>query len=365
MFKTLIVDDRDIFLIELKRLKVWEEISGFTITDKANNGSQALDLLRKNTYDLVLTDIRMPIVDGLQLLREIKKENLCPCVVIISEYSEFNYARQGIVLGAFDYLVKPATEESLLELLARSENYLKAYYNHENSTVLHSDKNFEWAYPSAEEKTIINYFKNKDVSAVQLFNVTLDNLYIALAGNIIKADIIVKKLYHNIIIALYEEFKWLNNFINIHYFEEVDFIHDGNADTFKEFYCRKIKHLTNFILKYQPVTSDENIKEICEYILNNPEADLKLKTISEKFYMNNTYLCNSFAVKTGIHFNNYITMIKMARAEYLFKNSSLKAYEIGYQIGYRDINYFMKQFKKVYGQSPTEYRNIEYCDYQI
>lgn len=365
MFKTLIVDDRDIFLIELKRLKVWGDPSGFKVVDKANNGSQALDLLRKNTFDLVLTDIRMPIVDGLQLLREIKKEKLCPCVVIISEYSEFNYARQGIVLGAFDYLVKPATEESLLELLKRAGNYLKSNYSQDTSTNFHSDENFEWAYPSSEEKTIINYFKNKDISAVQLFYVTLDNLYIALPDNIIKADIIVKKLYHNIIIAIYEEYKWLDNFIDLHYFEEVDFIHDGNANTFKEFYCRKIKHLINFIIKYQPDTSDDNIKNICGYILNNPEADLKLKIISEKFFMNNTYLSNSFAIKTGIHFNDYITMIKMARAEYLFKNSSLKAYEIGYQIGYRDINYFMKQFKKVYGRSPTEYRNTDYADYQI
>jgi two-component system, response regulator YesN len=365
MFRTLIVDDREIFLLELKRLKVWGKNSGFEIVDKANNGNQALDLLRNNKYDLLLTDIRMPIVDGLQLLREIKKDKLCPCVVIISEYSEFNYARQGIVLGAFDYLVKPATEESLLALLKRAGNYLKSNQNQENSTDLHLDDKFEWAYPSAEEKTIINYFKNKDTSAVQLFLVTLENLYIALADNIIKADIIVKKLYHNIIIAVYEEYKWLNNYIDLHYFEEVDFIHDGNANTYKEFYCRKIQYLINFIIRYQPDTSDNNIKNICLYLLNNPESDLKLKTISEKFFMNNTYLSNSFAVKTGIHFNDYITMIKMARSEYLFKNSSLKAYEIGYQIGYRDINYFLKQFKKVYGRSPTEYRNAEYSDYQI
>jgi two-component system, response regulator YesN len=365
MFKTLIVDDRDIFLIELKRLKVWGESSGFEITDKANNGGQALELLRKSTYDLVLTDIRMPIVDGLQLLREIKKEKLCPCVVIISEYSEFKYARQGIVLGAFDYLVKPATEESLLELLKRAENYLKSIQSQENSTLMHSNENFEWAYPSAEEKTIINYLKNKDTSVIQLFNTTLDNLYVALTDNIIKADIIVKKLYHNIIIAAYEEYKWLNNFIDMHYFEEVDYIHDGADNMFKEYYCRKIKYLISFIIKYQPDTTDNNIKDICEYVLNNPETDLKLKVIAEKFFMNNTYLSNSFAIKAGIHYNDYITMVKMTRAEYLFRNTSLKTFEIGYQIGYRDINYFVKQFKKVYGQSTMAYRNADCYDFQI
>ncbi len=365
MYKTLLVDDRDIFLVEMERLKVWGEATGFEIAGKAGNGSQAIDMLRRDTYDLVLTDIRMPILDGLQLLREIKRENLCSCVVLISEYSEFNYARQGIVLGAFDYLVKPAAEENMLELLKRAGNYLNDAGSHAIHSDFEADAKFEWAYPSAEEKNIIKFFKNKDASAVPLFNATVENLYQALPDNIIKADIITKKLYHNVIIAVYEEFLWLARYISMNYFEEVDYIHDGNTNTFKEFYCRKINYLLRFINKFQPDTQDENIRNICLYILNNPEEDLKLKVIAEKFFINNTYLSNSFYLKTGIHFNNYVTMVKMARAEYLFKSTGLKTYEVGFQIGYRDLNYFMKQFKKIYGQSPSEYRSTEYSDYQI
>ncbi|WP_313559594.1 response regulator transcription factor [Ruminiclostridium cellobioparum] len=364
MYKTLIVDDRDIFLIELERLKVWGEISGFEVAGKASNGSQAIDLLKNNEYDLVLTDIRMPIIDGLQLLREIKKDNLCSCVVIISEYSEFNYARQGIVLGAFDYLVKPAAEESLLQVLQRAGNFLKETQNQKLTSGYVSENN-DWIYPAAEEKNIFNYIKNRDFSAVQLFGSTAENLYLALSDNIIKADIIIKKLYHNLIKAVYEEFKWLGNFIGINYFEEVDFLHDGDTDTFKEFYMRKLNYLIRFIVKFQPDTQDDNIRHICEYILNNPEDDLKLKVIAEKFFINNTYLSNSFPAKTGIHFNDYVTMVKMTRAEFLFKSTNLKTYEIGFQIGYRDLNYFMKQFKKIYGLSPSEFRNTDYTDYQI
>ncbi len=364
MYKTLIVDDRDIFIMEMERLKVWGEISGFEIAGKATNGSQAIDLLKKNKYDLVLTDIRMPIVDGLQLLREIKQDNLCSCVVIISEYSEFNYARQGIVLGAFDYLVKPASEESLLEVLHRAFSFLKENQNNRLHSGLDSDHN-DWVYPTAEEKNIFYYIKNKDFSAVQLFSLTVDNLYLALSDNIIKADIIIKKLYHNLIKAVYEEFKWLSNFIGINYFEEVDFLHEGKTDTFKEFYLRKINYLIKFIVKFQPDTQDENIRNICDFILNNPENDLKLKVIAEKFFINNTYLSNSFPAKTGIHFNDYVTMVKLTRAEYLIKSTNLRTYEIGYQIGYSDLNYFMKQFKKLHGLSPSELRNTDFSDYQI
>jgi two-component system response regulator YesN len=373
MYKVLIVDDRELFLLELKRLKVWGEISGFVIKDQAANGKEALDLLNQSPYDLVLTDIRMPVIDGLQLLREIKKNNLCPCIVILSEYSEFSYARQGIILGAFDYLVKPPTEESMFKLFKRVRPFLDSLKGNELSLPFppgHTEgKSSEWAYPLVEEKQIINLFLKKDDSAVKLFRITLENLYTVLTDNIIAADIIGKKLYHNIITSVYDKFAWLGNFIDIHFFESVDSINEGRNeekhDTFIDFYCRKIAFLLDLLQRFQPDTTDDSIRNICEYILNNSEEDLKLKVIAEKFYLNNTYLSNTFAAKTHIHFNNYVTMVKMARAKYLFLNTELKTYEVAYRIGYRDINYFSKLFKKKYGKSPGEYQSTAYDNYQI
>ncbi|HBC25979.1 MAG TPA: DNA-binding response regulator, partial [Ruminococcaceae bacterium] len=75
-------------------------------------------------------------------------------------------------------------------------------------------------------------------------------------------------------------------------------------------------------------------------------------------YINNSYLSNTFALKTGMHYNNYVTMVKMARARYLFQTTDLKAYEVGYQLGYHDINYFSRLFKKYSGKSPAEYRSL-------
>lgn len=367
LYTALIVDDREISYMELKRLKVWGEISGFEIKNKANNGKQALDLLRESLYDLVLTDIRMPIVDGLQLLHEIKKESLCSCVVLISEHSEFHYARQGIILGAFDYLVKPADEKGLLNLLKRAKYFLNNLYDNNQFPLLLADNAEEnqWFYPIAEEKQLVYYFKSKDLTILTLFGITLDNIYTGMPDNVIKADLIVKKLYHTIITTVYDEYPWLGYYIDIHYFEEIDYFHEGNADSFKLFYIRKIEYLINFIIKYEPPVNDDTIKEIINYIINHSESDLKLKVLASKFFINNTYLSNTFSTKTGIHYNDYVTSVKMARAEFLFKHSDFKTYEIGYQLGYKDINYFSKQFKKTYGISPTEYRNTDFSDYQI
>ncbi len=361
MYKILAVDDRKIFLTELKRLKLWGEKSEFKIVDTASNGKEALELLCKNSYDLVLTDIRMPIVDGLQLLREIQKDKLCQCVVILSEYSEFNYARQGIVLGAFDYIVKPANEETMIELLKRTKIFLDNIKNKENKPLSDTGNliidNSEWVYPTADEKQIIKHLINKEDYAIKLFRVTTENIYNVLSNDIIKADIITKKMYHNIITEVYDNFRWLNGYIDIEFFETIDYINEEGSSNFIEFYCGKIIYLLSFLKKFYLETSDELIKNICEYILSNHNSELKLKVIAEKFYINNTYLSNTFATKTGIRFNDYVTMVKMARAAYLFINTQLKTYEVGYQLGYHDINYFSKLFKKYYGENPSEYRN--------
>ncbi|MCX7772278.1 MAG: response regulator, partial [Clostridia bacterium] len=124
MFKVLIVDDVDILRRDLRRLKVWGEASGFTITDEAANGKEALQKLNASAFDMVITDIRMPVMDGMALLRAISKDKLCPCVVLLSDYTEFSYAREGLVHGAFDYLGKPIDGQKLEELLQRVKQFL-------------------------------------------------------------------------------------------------------------------------------------------------------------------------------------------------------------------------------------------------
>lgn len=124
MLQIMIVDDVNIARRELRRLKLWGEKTGFVISEEASNGYEALEKLRKSNIDLVITDIRMPKVDGIELLKGIVQEKLCPCVVILSDHSEFMYARQGLVLGAFDYILKPVDEEELDKLLQRARDFI-------------------------------------------------------------------------------------------------------------------------------------------------------------------------------------------------------------------------------------------------
>ena len=122
MYKTLLVFDNYDLLEEIKKLSIWGDSSEFEITDVVSDGVSAYRKIRENRYDLVITEIRIMGMDGLQLLRNVKKEGICSHIVLCSEFEDFNYARQGIILGAYDYFVKPFDETLFFSMFNRIKN---------------------------------------------------------------------------------------------------------------------------------------------------------------------------------------------------------------------------------------------------
>lgn len=123
MYKILIVEDDSALRFIYSKKKVWSDC-GFCIEDQASNGKDALALIEKKKYDLILTDIQMSFIDGIELLREMRSKNIQSEVVLVSSYDEFEYARQGLVLGATDYILKPAEDNKLREMLLRVKEKL-------------------------------------------------------------------------------------------------------------------------------------------------------------------------------------------------------------------------------------------------
>lgn len=126
MHKVLIVDDEPIARASLTYLIDWESC-GFSITAEASNGQQALELMQNEYFSLVVTDVRMPVTDGLTFISELRKFSDTP-VIILSGYEDFEYARQGLKMGVQDYLLKPVDEDDLIEVLRRMNEQLEKQY---------------------------------------------------------------------------------------------------------------------------------------------------------------------------------------------------------------------------------------------
>lgn len=118
MYKILLAEDDADMRFIYSRMSVWKEC-GFVIAKEVSNGKDALAVLKAEAFDLVLTDIRMPFIDGIELLGKINELGIDVAVAFISSYDEFEYARKGLVLGAFDYLLKPVNEQKLGDMLRR------------------------------------------------------------------------------------------------------------------------------------------------------------------------------------------------------------------------------------------------------
>jgi two-component system response regulator YesN len=120
VYKTLIVDDEFWMLEGLKKV-IKRDCPDYTVTAVARDGLQALTFLEKEQIDFVITDILMPEMDGLQLLKEIRRRGWKIPVLIVSAHSEFDYAKQAVHYGAFDYILKPLNRSHIISALERAK----------------------------------------------------------------------------------------------------------------------------------------------------------------------------------------------------------------------------------------------------
>jgi len=116
MYSLLIADDESIIRQGLKCIVDWDSL-GFSCIYEASNGIEALDIITKHQPDVVLMDIRMPKLTGLELVKKVRENNYNGIVIIISGYSDFNYAKEAIAQGVKYYLTKPVEEDELLSIM--------------------------------------------------------------------------------------------------------------------------------------------------------------------------------------------------------------------------------------------------------
>lgn len=116
--KVLLVDDEAHITRNLEKVIPWEML-GLTVGGTAKNGVEALELMEQQAFDLLLCDIRMPVMDGLELVRHIRDKAL-PCdIIMLSGYQDFAYTRTAIQFGVNDYILKPIPYDELTGVIAR------------------------------------------------------------------------------------------------------------------------------------------------------------------------------------------------------------------------------------------------------
>lgn len=167
-YKVVIAED-EIPILENLVGKIKSLSLPFHIVGTATNGSDALDLVKEYHADLLFTDIRMPIMDGLTLTKEAKDYNPNLKIVIVSGYNEFDYAQQSIRYGVTDYLLKPVKIDTLEEISQKIFDSLEKNYQDTTCHIMTNQLS-----GNSNSKTLPYEFKNQ---RFYMYLVCLGNLY--------------------------------------------------------------------------------------------------------------------------------------------------------------------------------------------
>lgn len=348
-YKVLIVDDDLAIRYLYGVLKCWSEC-GFQLAAEAKNGKEALALLEKERFDLLITDIRMPGIDGLELLEEIRGRGLKIFVIIASSYSEFEYAKKGLRLGAIDFIVKPITEEKLKEVLLQAAAYIEERSRREagRRAVEERQQDAMRLYQPAEMvKQLYEAILHEDENSLKKNHVMP---FVRHVGRIFEGD--DEKTGHVLYNAVSElwgrlcaDFRWLPLICPFSFSSQT-------AERFPQTVMRLKKIAERYGLKHK----EGLINRVCTLVLENAKYSITMEQAAEHLNMNKDYLGKVFKQKTGMPFGIYVRKLKMEYAKELLRTGKYRSYEVAGMLGYSTIDYFTRLFREETGMTPSQYK---------
>ena len=126
MYSILLVDDEEAVRGSIRKLTPWEEC-GFYVISEASNGLEALSVLSETIPDVIITDIKMPYMDGIEFIKEVRNQYSSSVqIIILSGYDEFTYAQTALKLDVAEYVLKPVSVEAMKEVLSRAKERIDA-----------------------------------------------------------------------------------------------------------------------------------------------------------------------------------------------------------------------------------------------
>ncbi|HHV98447.1 MAG TPA: response regulator [Clostridiaceae bacterium] len=348
---------------------------GYTNILEACDGIEAIDIIKTEKPSIVLADIRMPEMNGIDLLNNIKTFGIDTLFIFVSGYDLFEYAQKAVKLGAFNYLLKPLSIEELKEAMDSAvEHFNKTYKQTFNDLLRQLSNNINNKYvlentvTLKENKSIIS-FKTEQ----ELFHFFESNNFssaLALISNVyesfVSGDAIAvpnfSKLNLHFILLLYRILEQLNvepeNLLGDEFLLCNELNTLSTIETITEWYKSKLDICFNAINEKRDSANRKLIEKAKKYIKDNISMDITLESVSEHVHMSPSYFSKIFKDETGDNFVNYVSVYRVEIAKELLREGIYKSTEVGKMVGIHNTKYFYKLFKKITGLTPSQYRRL-------
>jgi two-component system response regulator YesN len=355
-YRAVIFDDEPWSREVVKSLGRWDEL-GLEVVGEADDGNAGLRSIAELGPDIVITDMRMPGMDGTELLRRIATEHPNVRIVVMSGYDDFAYLRQALQSRAEDYLLKPIDPDELNRTLRACVERIAAPPDRRpismRTPVAFGDPDLLDEYV-AHRQRVFAYLLELDTTGVRR---TLDDLECVLqakSGGEIDPDI-GERVIHDFVILL-EEFMARNGApVDPDLFRSRDLYSAAGTAPFKAI----ARLYQRAMIQFEETRRDQdqlNLDDVKSHIDHYFGDPLSLQSVARLFLVSREHLSRVFKKRFGVTVNDYITDQRMTRARELLHDGDLEIKQIAGMVGYNDLAYFYRVFKKKFGYPPGQER---------
>ncbi|WP_313584718.1 response regulator transcription factor [Lacrimispora sp.] len=395
-YKVLVADDE--YIIRRGIISFLRQYSDFELAAEAEDGVMALELAKDISSDVYFVDINMPFLNGLQFIKSLKEINPRAVVVIITGYDRFEYAREALKLGVFEYLLKPlmegpfdemmqrvrerlqreASEDKYLDwaksMLAQNRTYLASNFlqralegHYTREEIMERSQYLNLLLPEPFTITVVSleYQKMEDVKSTwneDLLFFVAENIANEMFQGLVNPNscqdrhgnlvVISKTVAPEIAEEQSETYcKMLESRLPVR-----SVVIQGNGDdcgALAETYETAVSRLKEL------ETGSSVIKDVKFYIEDNySREDFSFQDAANHVNLSVPHLSRMFRKEMGVTFIDYLTSVRIRKAIEFLHNGELKIYEIAELTGYANQHYFSNVFKKNLGVSPAEYRRL-------
>ena len=296
MLRLLIADDE---VIERKVLykTLQKNVGDQCVIFQAENGRQALRVYEEEKIQIAILDIEMPGINGIEAAQKIREKDKECCIIFLTAFDEFSYAKKAITVRALDYLLKPYDEQELMLVVEEAMRLTAEFQANRQEAGYQANR------PAS------GYQANRPASGYQASRPAAGHQASQPAGPGQKNELPETGLPVG------------------------DDMEDGGQ------------------VRLSKVT-----EIISHYIETNYMYDISMQDLARHMNYSEAYFCKLFKQCFNKNFTSYLTEYRVVEAKRMLAMPTVNVKDIGRAVGYSDSNYFAKVFKRITGQSPTEYR---------